>query len=215
VEHRVPGGLDPVDEPHRVHDDRVVGAAIDSGDLECADEHPPALRRPDRGRVVDVVAGGGDLDLELHPHRLAFEPLPNLCNAGALGQCPADTATADAPPADPAAADLAARTQAAASADAFLNQWVPRIRKSAAFKKDGLLIITFGEAQPPEGAAEPTQVGALLLSPLAPAGATVGTPYDPYSLLRSTQDLFGLSPLANADAKGTESFASQLTGGGD
>jgi hypothetical protein len=92
---------------------------------------------------------------------------------------------------------------------------VPRIQKSAAFKKDGLLMVTFDEPQPPEGAADPTQVGTLLLSPLAPVGATVGTPYDPYSLLRSTQDLFGVSPLANAAAKGTESFATQLTGGGD
>ena len=44
---------------------------------------------------------------------------------------------------------------------------------------------------------------------------TIGTPYDPYSLLRTTEDLLGLEPLANAGADGTESFASQLLPAGD
>ena len=70
-------------------------------------------------------------------------------------------------------------------------------------------------AQPVEGAEDPNKVGTLLLSKLAPAGLSLGAEYDPYSLLRSTQDLFGLSPLANAGAESTLSFASQLTGGGD
>ncbi len=128
---------------------------------------------------------------------------PTLCNAGVPGQCEGD-ATA---PADPAAS--------AARADAFLKTWVPRIQKSAAFKKDGALIITFTEANPPADTAEPPKVGTLLLSGSVPAGSTVGTPYDPYSLLRSVEDLLVLDPLANAAAKGTESFASLLAGGGD
>jgi hypothetical protein len=97
----------------------------------------------------------------------------------------------------------------------LLQQWVARIRKSPAFTKDGLLVITFGEAYPPADAAEPTKVGTLLLSSSVPAGTTLGTPYDPYSLLRTTQELFGVTPLANADAKGTDSFASQVVPSGD
>lgn len=151
---------------------------------------------------------------------------PNLCNVGAPGKCapaesPPATDPTPPPPADaapapvPADQDPAERAAAAARADAFLEQWVPRIRKSAAFKKDGLVVITFGEAYPPADATEPTKVGTLLLSASAPAGTTLGTPYDPYSLLRSTQELFGVTPLANADAKGTDSFASQVVPAGD
>src|SRR5262249_36559496 len=36
-------------------------------------------------------------------------------------------------------------------ADAFLRRWVPRITNSPAFKRDGLLLITFDEASGPPG----------------------------------------------------------------
>ena len=52
-----------------------------------------------------------------------------------------------------------------------------------------------------------------MLSPLAPKGASLGTPYDPYSVQRSTAELLGVTPLAKGAR--TESFASQLLGGGD
>jgi len=107
------------------------------------------------------------------------------------------------------------RAAAATSADAFLKRWVPKILGSAAYKRDGMLLITFHEAHPPAGEAEPRRVGALVLSPLAPKGASLGTPYDPYSVLRSTAELFGVEPLAKAAGAATESFASQLLGGGD
>jgi hypothetical protein len=159
---------------------------------------------------------------------------PNTCNAGVPDQCPGGDAAA-APPAPPAgtttttatttttttttptvaAAPTGAAATGPAAADAFLKHWVPLILKSPAYKKDGLLVITFGEAHPPADAADPTQVGTLLLSPSAPAGQTLGTPYDPYSLLRSIEDLLVLDPLARAGAKGTDSFASTVVGSGD
>ena len=111
--------------------------------------------------------------------------------------------------------DATERIQAATSADEFLEKWVPQSLKSPAYKKDGALFITFGAAQPADDAEDPNKVGTLLLSKDAPAGLSLGAEYDPYSLLRSTQDLFGLSPLANAGAESTLSFASQLTGAGD
>ena len=85
---------------------------------------------------------------------------PNLCNAGVLGQCPERRRRAD--PRTPrirrtGPGPRPARTRSCA-------EWVPRILKSPAYKKDGALMITFGEAQPPADAAEPTKVGALLLS---------------------------------------------------
>ena len=55
---------------------------------------------------------------------------PNLCNAGVAGQCPVGA------------------PDGAASADAFLASWVPKILASPAYKQDGLLIVTFGAGQP-------------------------------------------------------------------
>jgi hypothetical protein len=130
---------------------------------------------------------------------------PNLCDAGVAGQCPAGV------------------PEGAASADAFLSQWVPKILASPAYKRDGLLIVTFDEANPPDPAATtapvptPPKVGALLLSRFVTGGATDAAPYDPYSLLRSTEDLFGLSHLALANGAKVKSFAPALLGedGGD
>ena len=124
------------------------------------------------------------------------------------------TTTTD-PGTEATAATDADRAAAAASADAFLERWVPKILGAASYKRDGMLMITFHEAHPPAGEAEPQRVGALVISPLAPKGASLGTPYDPYSVLRSTAELFGVQPLAKAAATSTESFASQLLGGGD
>jgi phosphatidylinositol-3-phosphatase len=125
---------------------------------------------------------------------------PNLCNAGVTGQCPAGG------------------PDGAASADAFLSQWVPKILDSPAYEKDGLLIVTFGELNPPDpavGAAAPAdkpKVGALLLSRFVSPGATDSTPYDPYSLLRTIEDLFGLEHLGLAGGEKVKSLAPGLLG---
>jgi hypothetical protein len=134
---------------------------------------------------------------------------PDLCNAGVSGQCA--TGTPDG----------------AASADAFLAQLAPKILASPAYRKDGLLIVSFGQANPPPidpatgaptpPAGDPLKVGGLLLSPFITPGSTDGAAYDPNSLLRSTEDLFGLSHLAGADGAKVRSFAPALLGenGGD
>lgn len=125
---------------------------------------------------------------------------PNLCNAGVTGQCPAG------------APDGAAR------ADAFLSQWVSKILESPAYKKDGLLIVTFSELNPPAEPApappstEALKVGALLVSRFVSPGATDPTPYDPYSLLRTIQDLFGFPYLGLADGAKVKSLGPALLG---
>lgn len=125
---------------------------------------------------------------------------PNLCNAGVVGQCPAES------------------PDGAASADAFLAQWVPKILASPAYEKDGLLIITFDELNPPDpttGAPAPggkPLVGALLVSRFISPGATDPAPYDPYSLLRSVEDLFGLEHLGLAARAKTRSFVDDILG---
>lgn len=125
---------------------------------------------------------------------------PNLCNAGVIGQCPAGA------------------PDGAASADAFLSQWVPKILDSPAYEKDGLLVVTFGELNPPDPATStpaptgPPKVGALLVSRFVSPGATDSAPYDPYSLLRTIEDLFGLDHLGLADGAKVKSLAPGLLG---
>lgn len=121
---------------------------------------------------------------------------PNGCNAGFRGQCP--EGVADGP----------------AAADAWLETTVGEILKSPAYKKDGLLIVSFGALDPAAteaaaaAGAEPLKVGALLTSPLLTPGGTDGAAYTPYSLLRSVDELFGLTPLGEAEGKKVHSFAS-------
>jgi hypothetical protein len=130
---------------------------------------------------------------------------PNLCGAGISGQCP------EGAPAG------------AAAADAFLSTWVPKILASPAYKKDGLLIVNFGQvdtAAPvdpaaPAPAADPLKVGALVLSRFVAPGATDAVPYDPYSLLRTFEDLFNLSALGNAAGTKVKSLAPVLVSGGE
>jgi hypothetical protein len=129
---------------------------------------------------------------------------PTPCNAGTVGQCP------------PGAAE------GAASADAFLSAWVPKILASPAYKADGVLIVSFSSVNPPAAGApapagDPLRTGALLLSPLAAPGGTDAAAYNPYSLLRASEEFFALSPLGLAAAAKTKSFATSLlqTNGGD
>jgi len=129
---------------------------------------------------------------------------PTPCNAGAVGQCPAGA------------------TEGAANADAFLSTWVPKILASPAYKADGVLIITFSSINPPAPdapapAGDPLRTGALLLSPFVTPGGTDSAAYDPYSLLRASEEFFALNPLGLAAAAKTKSFATSLlqVNGGD
>ena len=153
----------------------------------------------------DVPATELDKDLTKATKTPSFSYIaPSTCNAGVPGQCPPN---ADGTPA----------TEGAAAADAYLGQLVPKILASPAYKKDGLLIVAFSEAPaPPAGApapAEPLKTGALLLSPFVTAGSTDAGEYTPYSLLKSTEDLFGLEYLGKAAGAKVRSFGQGLRGG--
>jgi hypothetical protein len=120
---------------------------------------------------------------------------PTPCDAGLTGRCA------------PGAAE------GAAAADAFLSAWVPKILVSPAYRAGGLLVIAFSAVDPQAAAGaaeEPLKTGALLVSPFLTPGGTDAAPYGPYSLLRSSEDLFGLSPLALAAGADVRSFAGQL-----
>ncbi len=85
------------------------------------------------------------------------------------------------------------------ASDTFLAQWVPLILRSAAYRRDGALIIAFTAPGAPSSApGRPVQIGALVVSRFAKAGATSRAAYTPYSVLRSVEDLLGFTPLAHA-----------------
>jgi hypothetical protein len=156
---------------------------LDLGDCS-ADDLPIGQLTKDLGRKADAA-----------PSYSFIAPTP--CDSGATGQC--------APGA----------TEGAAGADAFLSAWAPKILASPAYKAGGLLIVTFSAANPANQEAPPPsgdalRTGALLLSPFVTAGGTDDAAYDPYSLLRSSEDLFGLGPLGLAGAGKTKSFATGI-----
>jgi phosphatidylinositol-3-phosphatase len=116
------------------------------------------------------------------------------------------------------------------SADAWLREWIPRITGSAAFKRDGLLLVTFDEAEAEGGTADASaccnqaqfpntpnnggpvpgrgggRVGAVALSPFIRPGTVTSHPYNHFSALRTTEALFGLPFLGYAATPDPGSF---------
>lgn len=143
--------------------------------------------------------------------------VPNLCNDGHDAPCVNQSGAATA----------------GANMDAFLSTWVPRITRSPAFRKDGLLIVTFDEAdvsgpgadataccneQPGPASALPGlsgpgggRTGTVLLSPFIRGGTVSTVPYNHYSTLATVEDLFGLSKLGQA-ATTTSTFGTDVFG---
>jgi phospholipase C len=113
------------------------------------------------------------------------------------------------------------------SADAFLREWVPKILQSPAFAQDGLLVITFDEGVldstaccaerglsggPQAGLDGPGggRIGALLMAPSIRPGTVSDVAYNHYSLLRWTEDNFGLDHLGYAAAPGLATFGADV-----
>lgn len=136
---------------------------------------------------------------------------PNLCDDGHDANC--------------ANGDVGGLT----GIDRFLKKWVPIIMSSPAFKKDGLLIITYDESTGPTDDSDACcgetgtasqlfaqpgilgpgggRVGAVLISPFIEPGSVSTLPYNHYSLLRSVGDIFGLDYLGHAADGDTENGA--------
>lgn len=158
-------------------------------------------------------------ELRIDLRRVATTPnysfiTPNLCNDGHDAHC------ADG------------QTGGLEGINRFLKKWVPVITRSPAFRKDGLLIITFDES---DGAAPdafdaccnelplPTdpnrpgfqgpgggRIGAVLLSPFIRPGTVSSVPYNHYSLLRSVEDIFDLGHLGYAAEPGLRPFGPDI-----
>jgi hypothetical protein len=161
--------------------------------------------------VVDLKRLTNDLARERTTPNLAFIT-PNLCHDGHDAPC------------------VNGEPGGLRSADAFLRAWVPRILTSPAYKKDGLLVVMFDEAEAlganvsdssaccgePAGPNSPLpgqtgpgggRTGAVLISRFIKPGSVNHTPYNHYSLLRSMEDMYGVPYLGYAGRAGLKGFA--------
>lgn len=167
-------------------------------------------------RVVNLGALPGDLATAATTPNFVFIT-PNLCSDGHDPQC------------------VDGREGGLVAINAFLTEWVPRILESAAFRADGMLVITFDEAdgvgaegsgaccgeQPLPGARYAPgfngpgggRVGAVVLSPFVKPGVVSAVPYNHYSLLRTVEAIFGLRPLGYAAAAGARVFGPDVLSG--
>ena len=126
---------------------------------------------------------------------------PNLCNDGHDAPCVTG---------DPGGL---------AQINSFLTLWVPQIMASPAYKDDGLILITFDEgttstaccgetsgvsvshpnvAEPGMNGPGGGDVGLVALSPYVRPGTVSAVDYNHYSMLRTVEDIFGLSHLGDA-----------------
>jgi hypothetical protein len=230
-------GKDPAREAARCGHP-AIGAPDDTQSATPADQyatrHNPfvyfhsIIDRPTcADNVVPLDGLQADLASLLKTANLSFIT-PNLCNDGHDQVC-----------ADDGPGGLAA-------ADAFLRHWVPLILASPSYRQDGLLIITFDEADVPDPAhasdnfesccdeqpgpniktgnkvgkrpdrgpgifgAGGGRTGAVLLSPFITPGTVSSVPYNHYSMLKSIEDMFGLSYLGYAGQKGLRSFGADV-----
>jgi hypothetical protein len=99
-----------------------------------------------------------------------------------------------------------------ADADGWLRTTLPTILDSKAYADGGLVVVTFDAGAPTDIEAGGGRVGALLLSPYVTAGATIGAPYDPFSLLASIESLFGLDPIGYAKDTKLKPFGPKVYG---
>ena len=104
------------------------------------------------------------------------------------------------------------------SANAWLEQWIPQILASPAWKDNGALFLTFDEGEKADDGgccqyATGGRIATLVISPLARPGyeSTVG--YTHYSLLRTIESAWQLAPLGHAACDCSPTMADFFTKG--
>ncbi len=178
------------------------------------DKHVVALGGPNGEMPASKLRGETGLatDLQRPGTTPAFSWItPNLCEDGHDYPCTNEPSGASA------LADI----------DRFLETWVPKITGSEAFRRNGLLEITFDEGEdsdaesccgelPGPGSPLPGitglgggRVGAVLISPFIKPGTVSAVEYNHYSSLASWETLFKLPRLADA-ASVTSTFGADV-----
>lgn len=85
--------------------------------------------------------------------------------------------------------------------DDWLRTWIPRILASAAYRRGGVIFITWDEAwfSVPHCIHSDCPIGMIVLSPLAKGhGYSNSVPYDHSSTLKTIQEILGVTPLLRA-----------------
>ena len=164
--------------------------------------------------VVSLKPLAGDLASVATTPNYSFIT-PNLCNDGHDTGC--------------AGPDVAGKKDGGlVSTNRWLAKYVPMILASPAFRADGALIVTWDESDTSDAAsccgetagpgsplpgitgAGGGHVATIVVSPFTKPGTTNATPYNHFSVLRSIEDIFGLSHLAAAGAAGVTPFGSDV-----
>ena len=83
--------------------------------------------------------------------------------------------------------------------DTWLSTEVPKIPASQAYRNNGVLFITWDE-----GASGDGPIGMIVLSPKGKRGYQNTIPYTHSSMLRSLQEIFGVSPMLRDAANATD-----------
>ncbi len=141
---------------------------------------------------------------------------PNLCNDGHDEPC-----------------KFGAGPGGLESINTWLKENVPMILGSPGYRDGGLLIVTFDEAEGGQGEGDASaccnetaantpnpgaliqgpgggKIGADLVSPYIEPGTVVTKEYNHYSLLRTTEDLFGLDHLGYAESPNPGAFGADV-----
>jgi hypothetical protein len=186
------------------HDPFVYFESVIGNQSYC-DAHVVAMGSPPGAMPAGALHGETGLASDLKSTRTTPDfsfITPNLCNDGHDYPC------TNQPSGASALADI----------DSFLETWVPKITSSPAFRKNGLLEITFDESDgaqsdsssccgetagpdsPLPGITGPGggRIGAVLISPFIKPGTVSTTPYNHYSSLATFESLFKLPRLADA-----------------
>jgi phosphatidylinositol-3-phosphatase len=174
-------------------------------DVAYCDSHVVALGEPDGRMPASAIPGETGLATDLRSGATTANYTyitPNLCEDGHDFPC------INQPSGQSAYADY----------DSFLQTWVPMITASPAYRENGMLIVTFDEAEtgpdadaaccgeyPGPAASLPGVngpgggiIGAVVLSPFIRPGTVSRVAYNDFSFLATVEDIFGLPKLGEA-----------------
>jgi phosphatidylinositol-3-phosphatase len=116
-----------------------------------------------------------------------------------------------------------------AGINAFLEEWVPRIKASPAYRDHGAIMVTFDESETgaesccsepigpntfnnggPQAGNGGGRIGAVIESPCIEPGTETKTAYNHYSALRWMEDNWGLNHLGDAGTTGLWPFGTDV-----
>ncbi len=82
-----------------------------------------------------------------------------------------------------------------ATGDKWLGKWIPRLTASAAYRSGTTAIFVASD--------EYTPMPSIVVSPSTPAGSISDSPFDHYSLVRTTEELLGIQEFLGRAAQAT------------